>query len=156
MWLYWARQLPLVSSLLTRAFSVLKKGLGTYLLFRFLSVLSCDQPKQQIRQVLFFCWLLLSLVVWPRLGDLFVSQNLREICASHFLDGFYIVHIPFVRMVKFKLLALFSVDYLPHSVVSSQILFSLIYCIRLLIISSLSPHNLHLLFCFFLSIFALI
>ena len=31
----------------------------------------------------FSCWLLLGLVVWPRLGDPFVSQNLREVCASH-------------------------------------------------------------------------
>ena len=27
----------------------------------------------------FFCWLSLDLVVWPRLGDLFVSQSLREV-----------------------------------------------------------------------------
>ena len=33
----------------------------------------------------FFCWLSLSLVIWPRLDDLFVSQNPREFCESHFL-----------------------------------------------------------------------
>ena len=66
------------------AFSVLQQVLGTYFSFRFLSVLPCGQPKQQSRQVLFcFCfiyiyiWQLLCLVVWPRLGDPFVSQNLK-------------------------------------------------------------------------------
>ena len=35
--------------------------------------------------ILFFFFLLsLGLVVWPRLGDLFVSKNLREMCVSHF------------------------------------------------------------------------
>ena len=32
--------------------------------------------KSTIRQVLYFCWLSQRLVVWPRLGDPFVSQNL--------------------------------------------------------------------------------
>ena len=34
-----------------------------------------------------------------------------------------VVHIPFVRMVKFKLLVQSSVDHLPHPVVSSPIFF---------------------------------
>ena len=34
--------------------------------------------------VFFFCWLSQGLVVWPRLGDPFVSQNPKEFCASHF------------------------------------------------------------------------
>ena len=33
---------------------------------------------------LFFCLLSISMVVWLRLGDPFVSQNHREVCASHF------------------------------------------------------------------------
>ena len=33
----------------------------------------------------FFLWLSLGLVVWPILGDLFVSQNPREPCVSHSL-----------------------------------------------------------------------
>ena len=37
-------------------------------------------------------------------------------------NGFRIVQIPIVRMVKFKLLAQFSMDYLPHPVVSCLIL----------------------------------
>ena len=47
---------------------------------------SAGTAKSTIWQVLsfFFC-LSLGLVVWPRLDDLFVSQNPREFCASHFL-----------------------------------------------------------------------
>ena len=33
-------------------------------------------------QVLFYCWLSQGLVVRQRIGDLFVSQNPRELCAS--------------------------------------------------------------------------
>ena len=46
----------------------------------------------------FFC-LSLSLVVWPILGDLFVSKNPKEFYASHFL-GFWFMHIPYVRIVN--------------------------------------------------------
>ena len=38
-----------------------------------------------IPQILFFCWLSLGLIVWPRLNHPFVSKNPRELCASHFL-----------------------------------------------------------------------
>ena len=40
-----------------------------------------------------------------------------------FQDGLWVVHIPFVRMVKSKFLAQFLVDHFAHSVVSSLILF---------------------------------
>ena len=36
-------------------------------------------------------------------------------------DGFRVVHVPFVCMVKFKLLAQLQVDHLPHTVMSSLI-----------------------------------
>ena len=39
-----------------------------------------------------------------------------------FLEKFWVVHIPFVRRVKFKLLAYFPVDHLTHQVMSSLIL----------------------------------
>ena len=41
--------------------------------------------KSTILQVLFFCWLLLSLVVWPRLGDPCVCQSPIGVYACHFL-----------------------------------------------------------------------
>ena len=65
----------------------------------------------------------LVLVFWLRLGDLFVSQNLRKFCVSFFLGRFCFVRIPFGRMVKFQFLAQFSVDHLPHPVISSLIFF---------------------------------
>ena len=43
------------------------------------SVVSRDSKDHKF----FSCWLLQGLVVWPRLGDLFVSQNPRGICVSH-------------------------------------------------------------------------
>ena len=61
-------------------------------------------------------------------------------------------------MVKFKLLAQFPVDHLSHPVscpcscISSYSLFALIHCIMWMIVSSLSPHYLRLLFCWVLSI----
>ena len=41
----------------------------------------------------------------------------------HLQDGFWVVHEPFGSMVKSKLLAQFSMDHLPHPVVSDLILF---------------------------------
>ena len=66
------------------------QGQGTYLSFRFLSVLPCGQLKRQSPQFssfsfsffFLFCWLSLGLCVWPRLGDPFVSQNPREVYVS--------------------------------------------------------------------------
>ena len=62
-------------------------------------------------------------------------------------------------MVKFKYLAHFPVD-ITFPTQSFQVLYS--FCVNLLhslmwlVVSSLSPHNLHLLFCWVLSILALI
>ena len=71
-------------------------------------------------------------------------------------DRCWVVHIPFVRMVKFKFLA-----HLPVYYLSDPVLYS--FCANLphslimwLMVSSLSPHSLHLLFCCVLSILALI
>ena len=71
----------------------------SFFFFRFLSILLWGQQGQQSPSFgkfsLFFffvcvcvcvcacvCWLLQDLVVRPRLGDLFVSQNPRGVCAS--------------------------------------------------------------------------
>ena len=59
-----------------------------------------------------FCRQFQGLVIWLRLRDLFVSQNPREFVCLIFLNGFQVVHIPFVCMFKFKLLAQFPVDHL--------------------------------------------
>ena len=46
---------------------------------------SARTAKSTILQVLFFCWLLLGLVFWPRLGDLFVCQSLIRVYVGYFL-----------------------------------------------------------------------
>ena len=90
--LFRAHHLQLISplpscSILAGFFLVLSKSLATYLSFHFLLfyfVVPRNGKMSTIRQVsLFFIWLSLGLVVWPRLGDLFVSQNPREFCTSH-------------------------------------------------------------------------
>ena len=46
---------------------------------------SVGTAKSTICKFFFFCcWLLLNLVVWPRLSDLFVSQNIKGYRRSHF------------------------------------------------------------------------
>ena len=60
----------------------------------------------------------LVLAIWPILDDLFVSQNPKEISASHF-SRLRFVHIPLVGMVKFKFLAQFSMNQLLYKVVNS-------------------------------------
>ena len=85
---------------------------------------SAGMAKSTIWLVLFFCWLSLGLVVWQRLDDLFVwIKILEKFVHLIFLDRFWVVHIPFVRMVKFKLLAQFPVNSCTHQVVSSLIFF---------------------------------
>ena len=53
-----------------------------------------------------FCWLLLGLIVWPRLSDPFICLILWDIC--------WFVHILFIRMVKLQFFA--------HRVASSLLL----------------------------------
>ena len=66
-----------------------------------------------------------------------------------FQNGFWVVHIPFFRMVKCKLLAPFPVDHLPYPIMCGLILF----CANLLqshiiklIVLSRSQYNLHLIY----------
>ena len=89
----------------------------------------------------------------------FVFQIPEKFVRLILSDRSWIVHIPLVRVVKFKLLAQFLVDNLPT--LSCLLLYS--FCASflhslnmLLIVSSLLPHNLYLLFCCVLSILALI
>ena len=59
-------------------FSIPLQARDTYPSFHILSVLFCCYPGQQSRQFCkfsSFCWLLLSLVFWPRLGDPCVCQS---------------------------------------------------------------------------------
>ena len=69
---------------------------------------------------------LLTITRSGRLAEIrwsFFSKILEKFVCLIFQDGFWFVQIPFVRIVKFKLLAQFLVDHLPHPVVSSLIFF---------------------------------
>ena len=57
--------------------------ISIFAFFWFYSVVCRDYKVPYSASFLFFCWLSLGLVVWPRLGDLFVSRNPRELCAFH-------------------------------------------------------------------------
>ena len=68
---------------------------------------------------------------------------------SNLWGGFWFVHILYGSMIKIKSLAQFPMDQLTHSVVSSLYSFcaNLLHFLNLwLTVSSLSSHNLHLLF----------
>ena len=81
-----------------------------------------------------------------------MSKSQRILCVLILQDRWWVVHTPFVHMVKFKFLAQLPVvsrlilfwDTLWHSLIMS------------LIVLSLSSHTLHLVFCCALSIFAFI
>ena len=63
------------------------------------------------------------MVVWPRLDNPTVSQNPEKFVRLIPQEIFFIVQIPLVCILKFKFFAQLPVDYLPHPVVSSLILF---------------------------------
>ena len=56
---------------------------GHFAFFYFCSGVCQNDKVSYLAGSLFYCWLLLGLVVWPRFGNLFVSQNSRELCAFH-------------------------------------------------------------------------
>ena len=92
--------------------------------FHILSVLSCGQPGQQSRQFSKCPFLLLIIIRSGFLAEIrwsvCMSNTHRYLCVT-FLDRYWVVHIPFVRIVKFKFLAHHSEDHLAHPVVSSLI-----------------------------------
>ena len=111
--------------------------------FFFLSVLSCAQQEWlnplfgRFSFFFFFFWLSLSLVMWSRLDNKFISENPREVCAFHFpgrvLDCTYTI-------------CSHGQSPSPPSHVLTYTLCELTY-LMWLVVSSLSPHNLHVLFC---------
>ena len=99
-----------------------------------------------IASVFFFGWLSLGSVFLSVFGYLSVSQNPRELYTSD--SPWRIVGFTLVIIAKFRLIRHFQVDLLSFHIVSSDTHIVLIYLIRLLllIVSPLSPCNLHLLF----------
>ena len=93
-----------------------------YLTFCFLSVLSCGQLELVKSTILFFVTIMWS----SRLAEIRWSiylKNPAKFVRLILQYGFWVVIIPYVRLVKLKLLARFLVDHLPHPVVSSFQLF---------------------------------
>ena len=107
---------------------------------------SAGKVKSTILQVLFFFFLLI-IIRSGLLGEIRWSVWMSWVI---FKDWCWVLHIPFVLKVKFKFLAQLPVDHLPT--LSCLDLYS--FCDNLLhslimwlIVSSLSPHSIHLLFC---------
>ena len=91
-------------------------------LFHFYSVVSRDSKVHNSASSYLFCWF------FTRSGHLSEMRGSVRMLKSHwslcliFQDRCCVVHIPFVRMVKFNFLAQFPVDHLAYPVVSSLIL----------------------------------
>ena len=83
---------------------------------------STGTSKSTILKILFFLWLLLGLVFWPRFRDPSVRQSPKEFMCDIFLDRCWVVHIPFVRIVKFQFFAHLPVGHLAHRIVSRLVL----------------------------------
>ena len=103
-WLYRADQLQIVSLSLSCSivFSIIWQGPGIYPSFRFLSlfypIVNRNGKFHYLARSL-FCWVLRHLVVWPRLGDPFVSQPppTQKICVSFFkIDSWLCIYNLFV------------------------------------------------------------
>ena len=136
---------------------------GTYPSFYILSVLFCGQPGQQSRQICKFTFFLLIIIRSGLLAEIRWSVSMlkshRSLCVSfsrtdfglcifHLFvwSNFSFLHIPrWVTLLNQSCLVLYSN--------CANFLHSLIMW---LMVSSLSPHSLHLRFCCILSILALI
>ena len=108
---------------------------------------------------LFFYWSLLSLVLWPRLGDPCVCQSLIGVCVSFSRTGAGLCIYYLFVWSNFNSFHISQWITLPTQ--SCLVLYSfyanlLHSLIMWLVVSSLSPHSRHLLFCCVLSILALI
>ena len=119
----------IIVTFMFHSFSIPKQSRGTYPSFHFLSVLFCDQLRQQSPQFcqfsffffsFFFFFLLLIIIRSGLLAEIkrsvCMSKSHGSLCVTFFTRD---VHIPFVCMVKFKFLAHLPVDHLAHLVVSS-------------------------------------
>ena len=165
-WLYRARQLQLISPSVSCSicfFQFFSKVLVFIFLFTFLQLYHVANRNDKDNYSegycflfwFFFCWQSLGPVVCPRLDNPFLSQNPRESCASYFLGripGCAYIICPYAQFLH-------NSQWITLSTQSRLVLYSL--CTNLLhslimwlIVSFLSPHNLHLLFCCVFSVLA--
>ena len=134
------------------------KGLGTYLSFRFLLIVLCGPPGRQSplfgRFSFLFFGLSLSMVILPRLGDVFV-QTQRSSCVSLSwrVSGYYI----YLLFVWSNFIFLHNSQWITFPNQLRLDLYS--FCANLLhllimwlIVLSPSLLNLHFLICYVLSV----
>ena len=144
-------------------FSILKQGRATYSSFHFLSVLFCGQPGQQSRQFCKFSFFLLIIIRSGLLAGILwsvcMSMFHRSLCVSFsWTDaGLGIYHLFIWSSLDFLHISLCIT--LPTK--SCLVLYSfwpnlLHSLIKWMMVSSLSPHSRHLLFCCVLRILILI
>ena len=162
-WLYWEHYLQLVLPAFSWPidffqFSSIVLALTSLFSFFQFNRVQLERQSPQFNRFSFIHWLSPSLVVWLRLDDPFVSQIQRNMCVSFSRTD---SELCIYRLFVWLSLNLFHNSLwitFPHPVLSSLILF----CAYLqppfmwLIVPSLSPHNLHLLFSCISSILALI
>ena len=123
-----------VTFIFYRFFSFLPK-----IIYFILTLLSAGTAKSIIRQVLFFCYVSLGLVVCLRLGDPFVSRNPWEFFVSHspgwILDYayticlyYYYYHYLFIRVFRISLSWWsFTIAWVTASLLKSPGLFSVFW-----------------------------
>ena len=120
-----------------------------FTLFQFYTVVSRDSKVNNFAMSL-FCWLFLGLVFWPRLGDPFVCQSSIGVCMwfSRSDPGKCTDHL----FARSNLIFLYNSQWITLPTQFCVVLYT--FCanflhslITRLIVSSLSPHNQHLLFC---------
>ena len=136
----------IIVTFMFHSFSIPYQGRGTYLSFHILSVLFCGQPGQKSLQ---FCRFSFLLIIIRYRGSVCMSKSNKSLCVSFSRTGagLCICHLfsrsnlnflnisQWITLITQSCLALYSF--------CSNLLHSLI---MRFMVSSLSPHSLHLLF----------
>ena len=148
----------IVSFMFHSFFLILLQGRGTYPSFHFISVLFTGQPEQQSRQFCKFSFLLSGLLAEIR-WSVCTSKSYRSFCVSFSMTGAGLCIYHLFVWSNLNFLHISQWITLPSQ--SCLVLYS--FCANLLhsliiwlMVSSLSPHSLHLLSCCVLSILVLI
>ena len=124
----------------------------------FIFTLVCQDSKVHYYAGFVFCRLSLALVVCPRLGDLIISQSPRKLSESHSQGCILGCAYTTCSYGQISISCTIHIGSpCPPSCVQSYIFCAnfLNSLIMRLFVSSLLPHNQHLLFCFTFSVLAL-
>ena len=103
--------------------------------FKFCRVVNRNGKVNYFAVSLFCCGLFLGQVVWPTLGNPFVSQNPWKVSASHFQERILDCTYIFCSYDQIWLLAQFPVDNLPHPLL---LLFTLLEFFTSVLVDSFS------------------